>query len=404
MSNRLHWEFLEALGGDKDVIITSEWVKADFYASAWVDVDAGDGFSKAASEVCKESFDNSRFVEIMDFSSGNFRGPKWIKKRKGLPNHWVSTLAPDGVWTKPTLSDASWTLTGSPYDLFAMTWDDIARYGWTPTVFTSVLDVANIGDAEEKYVQMMHAFSKVAKQQCVVILNWETAELPGSVSSPNPNAIAKYNWAGMMDGFFDPNRMITWEHVEPGDILVALKQDGFRSNGISAVREAFRLEYGNNWYKDAPMEEIQAAAAPSVPYARAMAEANGWYNTNNDFRQLVPLSWIAHLSGWSLKWKLLEDMLGVNWLSAELDNLFDIPDSNKKAAIWSQKWKKPMKSIAEMASTWCIGQGMIGAMKPKYADWFIDIMSKQGIEAQKCWRVIETPSWKKPSIHINNIK
>lgn len=399
--SKLHDAFLEALGWDQDATITSDIV-AGFYASAWVDVEKWDGFSAKMSEVVKWSFDNSRFVEIMNFGSWNFRWPKWIK-RKWVPNNFVSTLAPDWVGTKPVLLDASGTLISAPHDLFAMTGDDIARFWGTPTVFTNVFDTASIPEAEERYVEMMTEFWRVAKEQCVAILNGETAELPGCVSSPNPDAVARFNWAWVMEWLYDPDRIITWENVEPGDILIALKQDGFRSNGISAVRESFRLEYGEDWYKEAPRQEIIDAAAPSVPYARAIAEANGWYN-DDWFKPLVQMSWIAHLSGWSLKWKLLEDMLWVNNLSAELDNLFAIPDSNKLAAIRSQKWKKPMKSIPEMYSTWCSWQGMIVAMKPQFWDTFINIMKGRWVEAQKCGRVTDTPQWENPSINIINIR
>jgi phosphoribosylaminoimidazole (AIR) synthetase len=250
---------------------------------------------------------------------------------------------------------------------------------------------------------MMMRLGDIAKNQWFVILNGETAELWACVWTPNIEAKTAFNRSWMMSWVYHPNKMIYWDKVESGDILIALKQDGFRSNGLSAVRKAFALQYGENWYQDAPREEIIAASAPSVSYAKAIAEANWWYSPN--FVAPVNISWIAHLSWWSFKWKLLEDMLWVKWLSAEFDNLFPIPEIVKKVAVWSQQSDKPMKSLEELYSTWCAWQGMIVAVKTKYdAENLIKILAKKWIDSQIAGKVIDTPVWEAPSIKISNVK
>ena len=67
---------------------------------------------------------------------------------------------------------------------------------------------------------------------------------------------------------------ITGKEVEAGDVIIALKQDGFRSNGISKVRSAFEKHYGPNYYNEAPREELEQALTPSAVYARALSELN----------------------------------------------------------------------------------------------------------------------------------
>ena len=400
-------EFFDKLGLKKGVNnqikITSKWVKASFYKSAWVDIDAWDDFSSAAGKVCKWSFENSPFVTIEDYSSWNFRWPKGIVY-KNLPEGFSDTLAPDWVWTKPILIDTFWNLSWAAHDVVSMTWDDIARYWGIPLVFTSVLDVAWINDKTEKnYVEMIESLWELGKNSKFVILNGETAELPDCVSSSNSYAITKFNWAWVMSGKFHRDKMITWEKVSEWDYLVVLKQEGFRSNWLSAVREAFRLKYGENYYKDAPYSEIAQASAPSVSYADAIAEANGWYA--DDFVAPIEMTWIAHLSWGSFKWKLLEDMLGVNWLSAEFDNLYPIPKIAKKVATWSHKWKKPMWSGEELYSTFCSGQWMVVAVKTKDdAEKLINLMADKWIGAQIGGRVIGTKEWEDPSIEITNIR
>lgn len=422
MSNtpRLHEEFLAAMwrthkSVEDAITITSKWVKTAFYTSSWVDIEAWDDFSSLAWRVCKDSYDNSPFVKIADLSSWNFRWPRWFSYT-WLPKWYLNTLAPDGIWTKVVLHETLWNvwwLESAAYDLVAMTWDDIVRYGWIPTVFTSVLDVRSIKEREEEYKQMMLRLWQIAAEQRFVILNWETAELWACVWTPNIFAKTAFNWSGMMSWIYHPEKMIYWDKVSEWDILVALKQDWFRSNWLSAVRRAFALEYWENYYETAPRDELLQAAAHSVPYARAVAEAHWWWEIFNKYRPEwfefskapVNITWIAHLSGWSFKWKLLEDMLWKKWLSAEFDNLFPIPEIVKKVAIWSQRWDKPMKSIEELYSTWCAGQWMIVAVDSmKDADKLIRIMANHKVDARISWKVTKTPEWEDPSIRITNVR
>lgn len=408
-SEKLHKEFMEKLRFRAwDVAkITSKWVQTVFYSSSWVDIDSWDNFSSIAWKVCKSSYNNSPFVKIEDLSKWNFRWPRWFKYiTTNLPDWFVNTLAPDGIGTKVVLHEAlwdKWWLENAAFDLVAMTADDIARYGWVPTVFTSVLDVRAIKEREDEYKQMMLRLWIIAKKQWFVILNWETAELWACVWTPNIIAKTAFNWSGMMSWIYHPDKMIYGDKVEVWDILVVLKQDWFRSNGLSAVRNAFSLEYGDDYYNIAPRNELLQASAHSIPYARAIAEANWWFSPW--FKAPVNISWIAHLSWWSFKWKLLEDMLWVKWLSAEFDNLFPIPDIVKKVAIWSQKSKKPMKSIEELYSTWCGWQWMVVAVKSKRdARTLILILAEKWIYSQIAGKVVNTPKWEDPRIEISNIR
>ena len=405
-TNKLHNEFLEAMWVSDDVLnvvkITSKWVKTNFYTQSWVDIDAWDDFSATAWKVCRASYNNSPYLIIEDMWSWSFRWPKWFQY-VNLPDGIFHTLAPDWDGTKVILIETLWDFTWTALDVVAMTWDDIARYGWMSQVFTSVLDTKTLKWSEENYKEMILKLWVVAKEQWFAILNWETAELPGCVSSTNLMAKTAFNWAWVMEWVFLKEKMILWDKVEAWDLLVVLKQDWFWSNWLSWVREWFRLEYWEDYYNDAPREEIVQAASPSIPYARAIAEANGWYSPW--FKTQVNMTWIAHLSWWSFKWKLLEDMLGVNKLSAEFDNLFPIPEIAKKVAIWSQKSEEPMKSLEELYSTWCAWQRMAVAVKTQEdADKLIQIMANNWIEAKVAWKVIETPEWEEPSINISNIR
>lgn len=398
------WDFKTASGSEFNdfVVITSRWIRTDFYSASWVDVDKWDSFSSFCSKVCQESYGNSDFVEVVDFTYGNFRWPRGFNY-KNLPLWCINSLAPDWIWTKVVLHDTLGDLTKAPHDLVAMLADDIARYWWLATVFTSVLDVRSISSWEEKYRNMMSELWNIATEQKFVILNWETAELGLCVWSPNLHAKTPFNWSWMMTGVYHPDKMIFGNKVQAGDILVALKQDWFRSNWISAVRKAFALEYWDNYYESAPRDELQAATSPSNIYARTIAEANWWYSS--DFVAPINMTAIANLSGWAMKGKVLEDMLWKMRLSAEFNNLFPIPDIVRKVVKWSKKSDKPISSYEEIYSTWGAGQWMIVAVRSRNdADKLIKLFASRSIEAQIAWVVVETPEGKEPSITITNIR
>jgi phosphoribosylaminoimidazole (AIR) synthetase len=194
-----------------NAIVTSN-IKATFYESAWVNIDAWDSFSSVAGKVCKESYSNSPFIVIKDLTNWNFRWPRWFNYTN-LPEWYTNTLAPDWVWTKPILYESLADEGGfenAAHDIVAMTADDIARYGWLATVFTSILDTQKISWREEEYKNMLLELSRVAKKQNFVILNWETAELPDCVATPNKTAKTAFNWAASMSWVYHPDRMITW--------------------------------------------------------------------------------------------------------------------------------------------------------------------------------------------------
>jgi len=96
--------------------------------------------------------------------------------------------------------------------------------------------------------------------------------------------------------------------LEPGNVVVALEQGGFRSNGISAVRRAFEAKYGLDWLCEAPRSELENAFQASEIYSRAVGEALGWHNpfSENDvkaeeFEFQADIRGIVHLSGGSFK-------------------------------------------------------------------------------------------------------
>ena len=350
------------------------------YKDDGVDIAEGDSFSGFAGCICRDSYNNSPFVLIHDYSSGHFRGPRAFSLR-GLPVGYTMDAAPDGIGTKVVIITAASSHHEAARDLLAMTCGDITRFGGLPLVFINILDVASLtgpsNNTNSLFRKMIEGLGVAAKEQGLVILRGETAELGDCVGSEWVIAPTKFNWGGMTIGVYHPDKMITGESLAVGQVIVALKEEGFRSNGISSVRAAFRQRFMQNWYQNPEAEEaITAASHPSILYDRLLSEANGWYSP--DFSPKVKMHSIVHLTGGSIKSKLGEDILFPIGLSADLHNLFIPPQIMRDCAEWRE-----MEDY-DTYSVWNGGQGALVVVDAADADTLINLANSHGIQAQYC--------------------
>src|SRR3989338_9289201 len=156
------------------------------YSQDGVDVEEEASFSSFAGSVCKNSYQNSLFVEVTDLSSGQFRGPRPFIF-KNLPKGYFVEASTDGIGTKGILHDAAKTHHLAAYDIVAMTASDITRFGGIPLVFVNVFDTTSIGDkgdeVSETYKSVIKGLGEVAKEERIVILKGETAQMGDAIGS-----------------------------------------------------------------------------------------------------------------------------------------------------------------------------------------------------------------------------
>ena len=311
------------------------------YAQDGVNISTGDAFSSFCGDICKSTYENSPFVEVYDLSRGNFRGPRGIKL-KGLPDECLLTMVVDGVGTKVVPIVASGKLKTAASNVIAMTSMDITRYGGLPLVFMNIFDVRSLGELNSETYQMcqdaMLGLQALANENNYVLLGGETAELGVCVGSDNPNAKLAFNWGGTMLGVYHPKKMIYGDTLKPGQIIIALRDD-FRSNGISSVRKALKIRYGENWFNNPEaLNDIIAASTPSAQYDRLLNYAHGWITDNGEvsIEPYIPMHLIVHLSGGAFESKLGNDMLRPQGLSAWLPGLFTPPGIMLKCAQWRE--------------------------------------------------------------------
>ena len=360
--------------------------KESKYKLDGVNIELGDDFSSFCAKICQSTYGHSKFVEVLDLSRGNFRGPRGFRF-KNLPDGCIQTMVADGIGTKVIPIVASGKLETAASNVIAMTAMDITRYGGLPLVFVNIFDVNSLGEpGSETYklcVETMLGLKRLAGTYGYVVLGGETAELGACVGSEDTNAKVKFNWGGVMLGVYHPDKMIYGDTLKAGQVVIALRDD-FRSNGISSVRKALSIKYGSNWYNNPEaLPDIIEASSASAQYDRFLNFLNGWENEVGGYKPVIKTHLIVHLSGGAFESKLGKDMLEPQGLSAELDNLFSPPEIMRKCATWREL------SDEECYSTWNGGQGALVVTDEKDAKFFLYLADKFGVEAKIAGNIIE---------------
>jgi len=367
----------------------------DIYKQDGVNVAEGDNFSAYAGRICVESFGNSPFVEVLDMSAGYFRGVRGFRF-KNLPPGYIFDMTSDGNGTKVIVSDAALRHSWAGYDLLAMSCGDITRNGGLPLIFNNVLDVSSLGDVHsdtgEAARELIRGLGHAAYQEKIVLFRGETAELGVCVGSDNISSAIHFNWSGSALGVYHPDKMITGEDVVVGDKIIALKENGFRANGISSVRKAFSMKYGLNWHvTPAAREYIIKAAEPSVLYDPFLTWVNGWYTP--DCKPNIRFKKIIHVTGGAFEGKLGHDFLFKKGLSADLPDLFHPVGIMEICRNWRDMTDE------DCYKTWNCGQGLLIVVSPEDVSDTIKMASEFDIPARVCGEVFKRD---KPIIQLNS--
>jgi phosphoribosylformylglycinamidine cyclo-ligase len=262
--------------------------------------------------------------------------------------------------------------------------DDATRKGGLPLYCMDVLDVSSLGEKGSGTNNLLRdlilGLADAVRDADMALIGGETAELGVCVGSNNPDAVTKFNWAAFGINAMHPTKRITGETIEAGDVVIAFREQGFRSNGMSFVRRVFEQQFGKTWWLNPDAtDSVIAAAVPSILYTRLLTKANGWHSP--DFKPVVPIKALAHITGGGIPEKFGEDVLFRRGLSAELDNLFSPPTIMHQCAKWSGGSSREMYKIMNG------GQGMLAVVAPRHVDALINLAGEEDKEAKVCGRV-----------------
>ncbi|QNR20099.1 phosphoribosylformylglycinamidine cyclo-ligase [Exiguobacterium sp. Helios] len=135
----------------------------------------------------------------------------------------------DGVGTKLKLAFALDQHDTIGIDCVAMCVNDIIVQGAEPLYF---LDYIALGKAiPAKIERIVAGVAEGCVQSGCTLIGGETAEMPGMYAD------GEYDIAGFAVGAVEKQKLITGEHVQPGDVILGLASSGVHSNGFSLVRK-----------------------------------------------------------------------------------------------------------------------------------------------------------------------
>ena len=354
--------------------------KQTTYADSGVNIDSGDDVSKILYNAAKQTWDNrkGRLGEVI-VPFDDFTGVRAIDI-SNLPAGTLMNIGFDGVGTKIELAERVRNHRTIAYDLFAMVCDDAVVRGAEPVLVGTILDVNSLGTSDKPFIeevrQLAEGYINAAKAANVAIVNGEVAELGSRVGGFGP---FNYNWGAGVVWFAKKDRMFTGKKIKEGDYLVGLREEGFRSNGLSLVRKIMKNNHGDNWHqvswKNGNVSLADLALTPSKIYTAAVVGMFGGYNGEPK----TEVHGVAHITGGGVPGKLGR-VLKPSGLGAVIDEPFEPSEF--------MEYLQALGNVSDIEAykTWNMGQGMI-IVTPKPEE-VIKIARDYRIPAQCIGRIV----------------
>ncbi len=351
------------------------------YKDSGVDIHLGDEASRILYEAARKTWSNrsGRLGEVIT-PFDDFTGVRMINVG-GLPQGTVLGIGFDGVGTKVEIGERIAKHDTIAFDLFAMVCDDAVVRGGEPVLIGTVLDVNTLSQEDDSFLPFIHqlaqGYIKAAQEARVAVINGEIAELGVRVKGFGH---FNYNWSAGVLWFAQRDRMFTGFEIEPGDKLVGLREDGFRSNGLSLVRRILNNSFGETWHTRVLEGENlgELVLTPSRIFTRAIVDMIGGF----EGKPQAEVHGVAHITGGGVPGKLGRILKPKN-LGAKIEDPF-LPG---KIVLYCQELGRI--SDEEAYQTWNMGQGMI-IITPEPNE-VIKVARKYNLEAKVIGEVTSNP-------------
>jgi phosphoribosylformylglycinamidine cyclo-ligase len=323
------------------------------YEDAGVSISAGEEAVERIKSTVRSTFSPEVIGDI-----GGFGGLFAFAQHRY--SHPVLVSSTDGVGTKALVAQAAGRFDTIGVDLVAMCVDDIVCQGAEPLFF---LDYIAVGKLDPDHIeQLVEGVAHGCRQAGCALIGGEMAEHPGAM------APGEFDLVGFAVGVAERDRLITGQHVRPGDVLIGLPSPGLRSNGYSLARKVL-LDGGERRLDDPAWAGAHHSLAdelllPSVVYAPAIAA----------LLRVVDVRSIAHITGGGLP-----------------GNLTRVLPEGTGAVIERRSWEPPRifgeiqrlgdVSDDEMAKVFNLGIGMVVVVAPEEAHRTLDVLRTEGHRA-----------------------
>lgn len=284
----------------------------------------------------------------------------------------------DGIGTKVEVAERLNSYSGLAQDLMAMTCDDAAVQGAEPILFGSIIDTANVN--LEIIGELANGLVEAASKARVAVINGELAELPGRIGG---FGTAPFNWGGACLWAATENSLQTWSRPLPGDAVIGIAENGFRSNGYSLVRAIFRSAFGEMWgvgSNPAGGDLIQFAIRPSTIYTPFLLSLTG--GVSGDF--IRGLRSAFHVTGGGLMGRC-QFFCKQNKIGISMNSLSQPPEE------MCQICELGNVDLAESYNTWNMGVGLIVIASRDAATSIIDSARLFDLRASVIGTIISEP-------------
>jgi len=197
------------------------------YASAGVDIKAGEAAVERIKSLAASTFNDSVLSEIGSF--GGFFRPDLSELKKPV---FISSA--DGVGTKLKLAFMTGKHNTVGEDLVNHCVNDILVHGAKAIFF---LDYIATGKLETDVIaELVSGLATGCRNSGMALLGGETAEMPDFYKE------GEYDLAGFIVGIVDEAKIINGSNIKEGDICIGLASDGLHTNGFTLARKiAFEI-------------------------------------------------------------------------------------------------------------------------------------------------------------------
>lgn len=330
------------------------------YESAGVSIGAGEEAVDRIKSKVRSTFRPEVIGDIGGFG-GLFR---FDTARYSEP---VLVSSTDGVGTKALVAQSVGSFDTIGVDLVAMCVDDLVCQGAEPLFFLDYIAVGRLDPAHIE--QLVEGVAEGCRQAGCALVGGEMAEHPGAMDP------GEFDLVGFSVGVVDRQRIITGEHVQPGDVLIGLPSTNLRSNGYSLARKVLldsaAKPLDGPAYDGAHHSLGEELLKPSVIFAPAVLA----------LQQAVDVRAVAHITGGGIP-----------------GNLNRVLPKGTKAVVDTASWEPPRifgeiqqlgeVSDAEMAKVFNLGIGMIVVVPPDEVYKSLDLLRSKGHKAVEIGRVV----------------
>ncbi|MBN1408396.1 MAG: hypothetical protein JW956_11435 [Calditrichaceae bacterium] len=282
-------------------------------------------------------------------------------------------LSSDGIGTKIELAERTGIYNTIGFDLVAMVADDLAANGIETVNLSNILDVDFL-DAEI-VDQLMEGLYEAAKFASITVTGGEIAELGSRIGGYGERM--HFNWCSTGIGILPEGKeLIDGKNIKSGDVVIALKSRGFRSNGFSLLRKIMENTFGPEWHKSAFDNNTswgEILLIHSLIYSPLITKL---------VKQNIKINGIVHVTGGGLA-DNLSRILKINQVGAVLDNIFEPLPVMKKIQELGQV------SEEQAYQLWNMGNGMLIILERDQLDAALATIKQNDYQACECGHIID---------------